>query len=225
MTVVGALVASLCVALLAPNADAQVQPATGAAAGFADQQGQPAQSPPAPTKPGGQSPQDTDVPVVSLVRIRALLAGGSAFTIGDLTPEDRRPVFRSRVDEKAFKLPDLKARLNTGFEAVPPGGLTQYEINRLITPDMYRGMAVFTNKEVLRVMALALRNALLLRGLGWAVDKGMDAWDQRQVEQIREEIRKEIAAIDEENRRKAAEIKPPDEQKPPDPQKQPDPKK
>ena len=217
MTVVRALVASLCAALLAPNAGAQAQSVTSAAVQSAAQQVQPAQSTGAPTRPDGQTPPDADVPVVSLVRIRALLAGGSTFTIGKLSPDDTRPVFRSRVDEKAFKLPDLKTRLNTGFEAVPPGGLTQYEINRLITPDMYRGMAVFTNKEVLRVMALALRNALLLRGIGWAVDKGMDAWDQHQVERIREEIRQEIAAIEEENRRKAAEIKTPDSRKPPHP--------
>jgi hypothetical protein len=150
-----------------------------------------------------------DVPVVSIERILVLLESGSIFGVERLSPNDLRPVYRSRVEERAFKLPDFVSTLGSGFVAVPPGGLTQYEIDRLITPDMYRGMAVFTNQEVLRVMALALRNALLLRGLSWAVDKGKDAWDAHQVERIRDEIRKEIAAIEEENRRKASEIKTP----------------
>ena len=162
------------------------------------------------SKPTQTPPPAEGVPVVSLERINRLLGSESTFSVDRLPPEELRPIYRSRVEERAFKLPDFRATLDVGFTAVPPGGLNQYEINRLVTPDMYRGMALFTNSEVLRVMALALRNALLLRGLGWAVDKGMDAWDRRQVEQMREQIKKEIEAIEEENRRKAAEIKTPD---------------
>lgn len=158
----------------------------------------------------GHAPETEEIPVVSIERIRALLASDSIFGVERLSPDDLRPVFRSRVEERAFKLPEFVATLDAGFEAVPPGGLTQHEINRLITPDMYRGMAVFTNQEVLRVMALALRNALLLRGLGWAIDKGKDIWADRQVERVREEIRQEIAAIEAEKRRQASRIKRPD---------------
>lgn len=118
------------------------------------------------------------------------MARRSAISDAVLSADDIRPIFRSRVDEKYFTLPSLSETLHRDYAVLPPGGLTRWEINRLTRPGTYPGMSS-AGVDVLGVLL-------------WAVEKGGKAWERYQVRRVREEIRREIAAIEEANRRKAA---------------------
>lgn len=184
---VQALVASLvaALALVAPAGRAQAQnPA-------------PAQGRPPAVKPPSADEQ------AALERIKAAVAKGPGLDLGPTpspdppdTTADGRPIYRSHAEATLFKMPDFKDTLNFGFEAIPPGGRDLYEFNRLVTPPEFRGVAMFTNREVVKVMALALRNALALKAIRWTAAKTFEVIHEQELQKIREEIRAELAAID-----------------------------
>lgn len=172
----------------------------------------PAQPPQKPasqkrTAPGAITPDEA----ASLERIKTAIAKGPGLDLGPIpTPDspettaDGKPIYRSRAEATLFKMPDFKETLKFGFEPIPPGGRDLYEFNRLVTPPEFRGVAMFTNQEVLKVMALALRNALALKAIRWTAAQTFEVLHERELQKIREEIRTELAAIDAASKKGAA---------------------
>ena len=134
--------------------------------------------------------------MVSLERIRSLLESRAVLSASVISVEDQRPIFRSRTDEKYWALPSLASRFRRDYPVPPPGTMTRWEINRLTRPGTYPGMD-FAGVNVLPAIQLLMKEA-------------KKAWERYEVKRVREEIRREIAAIEEANRRRASEIKTPD---------------
>jgi hypothetical protein len=76
---------------------------------------------------------------------------------------------------------------------VPNAGMTHQEFLNMVTPDEFRGMAMFTNKEAMVITAtsLALQWALMK-----AVDKQKDARDERAKNAARQEVIEAMNALE-----------------------------
>lgn len=137
-----------------------------------------------PQQPGSQpSTADSTTPAmelpVSLERIQQAISRPPAIK----TTSDR-PVFRVEVFARKPTIEDILGR-DYLIGPVPNAGMTHQEFLNMVTPQEYRGMAMFSNKEAMAITAtsLALQWALMK-----AVDKFRDASDTRAQEAARQEV-------------------------------------
>lgn len=157
-----------------------------------------AQQPARPTEPpAAQPPVTTGIDGVnlgvSLGRIQEAVQRPPA-----IVPESSRPVFRIEILERK---PTLEEILGSDYlrGPVPAGGMSHQEFIDMVTPDEFRGVAMFTNKEAMTIAAtsLALQWALLK-----AVDTLRDARTERAKEAARQEVAEAMRAIEEARRKK-----------------------
>ena len=124
---------------------------------------------------------------VSLDRIQEAISRPPA-----IRPTTNRPVFRVEVFARKPTLADI---LGPDYlkGPVPNGGMTHQEFLNMVTPQEFRGMAMFTNKEAMTIAAtsLALQWALMK-----AVDKLKDARDERAKEAARREVLEAMNALE-----------------------------
>jgi hypothetical protein len=116
---------------------------------------------------------------VSLERIQEAISRPPA-----IKPSTNRPVFRVEVFARKPTIEDI---LGPDYlrGPVPNAGMTHQEFLNMVTPDEFRGMAMFTNKEAMTITAtsIALQWALMK-----AVDKLKDARDERAKNAARQEV-------------------------------------
>ena len=148
---------------------------------------------------GGLQPQDQPTPAqgqpqssgielpVSLERIQEAISRPPA-----IRPTVTRPVFRVEVFARKPTIADI---LGPDYlrGPVPSSGMTHQEFLNMVTPQEFRGMAMFTNKEAMTIAAtsLALQWALMK-----AVDKLKDARDERAKEAARREVLEAMNALE-----------------------------
>ncbi len=185
----------------AAGASAQQSSQTPPRATQAQQPSQQKPQPPDPQAPTtGDSTDQRDL--FNVARLRADLERKSMITL--VVPDPSMPTFKVEVEGKRWQLPDLQTRLERAIPKmavqVPFGGTTSADMTRLNTPPQFMGSSGFTNLEVLSMAAAA--------GETWlgktAIKKVLEARHEAQIAQAREQIRQELAAIDEHNARVAA---------------------
>src|SRR5690606_905632 len=123
---------------------------------------QPAQPPSPPvTEPPAQTGIEGVNLGVSLDRIQEAVQRPAA-----ILPETSRPVFRIEILERK---PTLEEILGSDYlrGPVPAAGLSHQEFLNMVTPDEFRGVAMFTNKEAMTIAATSL-------ALQWALLKAVD---------------------------------------------------
>jgi hypothetical protein len=124
---------------------------------------------------------------VSLERIHEAISRPPA-----IKPSTNRPVFRVEVFARKPTIEDI---LGPDYlrGPVPNAGMTHQEFLNMVTPDEFRGMAMFTNKEAMTIAAtsLALQWALMK-----AVDKLKDARNERAKEAARQEVIEAMNALE-----------------------------
>ena len=127
-----------------------------------------------------------DLPV-SLERIQEAISRPPA-----IRPSTDRTVFRVEVFAPKPTIEDI---LGPDYlrGPVPNGGMTHQEFLNMVTPDEFRGMAMFSNKEAITISltALALQWAVMK-----AVDKLKDAKNERAKEAARREVLEAMNALD-----------------------------
>jgi hypothetical protein len=103
-----------------------------------------------------------------------------------------RPVFRVEVFADKPSVADL---LGPDYlrGPVPAGGMSHQEFLNMVTPEEFRGMAMFTNKEAMTIAATSLA---LQWGLMKAIDKLKDARTERAKEAARREVLDAMNAIE-----------------------------
>ena len=153
--------------------------------------------PPEPVRPPPAQPGVEGLNLgVSLDRIQEAVQRPPA-----IVPETSRPVFRIEILERK---PTLEEILGSDYlrGPVPAAGLSHQEFLNMVTPDEFRGVAMFTNKEAMTIAAtsLALQWALLK-----AVDTLRDARTERAKEAARQEVAEAMRAIEEARRKKGGE--------------------
>ena len=175
-----------------------------------------------PQKPASASPVSPDDVPIDLDRIRKDLQHPDLLKldIPSSLPEGSTR-YKVQVQGYSFKLPTLAESLHIPWAPSPPGGLYNYEIMQMITPEAVRGSAPFTNSEMAWVAVTSLASALAMRGVTSAYQSARSAWRTWQEEQAREEVQRELAEfLRQQALRQAAAKKEPDK-KDPD-KKQPD---
>ena len=122
--------------------------------------------------------ESIDLPV-SLERIQEAISRPPA-----IKPSTDRPVFRVEVFAPKPTIEDI---LGPDYlrGPVPNSGMTHQEFLNMVTPDEFRGMAMFTNPEAIAIAATALA---LKWALAKAVDKLRDAKNERAKEAARREV-------------------------------------
>jgi hypothetical protein len=139
--------------------------------------------------PNGEQPAAEGKPglPVSLDRIRQALAEEPK-----IKPDSVRPVFRVEVIGEKPTIVDL---LGPDFwKGTAPGmPITHQELFAMVTPEQFRGTAMFTQAEAITVMATSV-------ALQWALQKALQKYKEAKRESDREEARKEVqealAALD-----------------------------
>jgi hypothetical protein len=101
-----------------------------------------------------------------------------------LRQDNGRPVFRVEVFAKKPTIEDI---LGPDYlkGPVPYGGMTHSEFLNMVTPEQYRGMSVFTNREAMVVAATSF-------ALNWAVMKAVDKLKAARTERAKEAARREV---------------------------------
>jgi hypothetical protein len=151
--------------------------------------GQPEQTP-RPTEAQAQKTPPAGDPVVSMDRIKEQLGRDQPLKI-DLN----QPVFRvDIIGRHRPLLKDFVEGLKFDWEPIPAGGRDYYEFMTMVTPPQARPYGAFVNGELAQVAATSFANALLQTGLFRAVNIARDAWRERQEEQARELVRRELEA-------------------------------
>lgn len=148
----------------------------------------PASPPTEEAKPAAQEKETKpgELPV-SLDRIRQALAESP-----QIKPDAVRPVFRVEVIGDKPTITDL---LGPEFwKGTAPGmPITHQELFAMVTPEQFRGTAMFTQAEAITVMATSV-------ALQWALQKALQKYKEAKRESEREEARKEVqealAALD-----------------------------
>lgn len=167
------LIAALLAAVPPPQAPPQPAPAAEAQA-------------PAESKPAPDPSQSAGLPV-SLDRIRQALAEEPK-----IKPDSVRPVFRVEIIGEKPSIVDL---LGPEFwKGTAPGmPITHQELFAMVTPEQFRGTAMFTQTEAITVMATSV-------ALQWALQKAIQKYKEASRESEREAARKEVqealAALD-----------------------------
>jgi len=110
-----------------------------------------------------------------------------------------RPVFRVEVFARKPTVADL---LGPDYlrGPVPAGGMSHQEFLNMVTPEEFRGMAMFTNKEAMTIAATSLA---LQWGLMKAIDKLKDARTERAKEAARKEVLEAMNAIEAAKKKKS----------------------
>jgi hypothetical protein len=144
-------------------------------------------SAPAPAaEPRSPETESIELPV-SLERIQEAISRPPA-----IKPSTNRPVFRVEVFARKPTIEDI---LGPDYlrGPVPNAGMTHQEFLNMVTPDEFRGMAMFTNKEAMVITAtsMALQWALMK-----AVDKLKDARDERAKNAARQEVIEAMNALE-----------------------------
>ena len=131
---------------------------------------------PATTEPSAIEP--IDLPV-SLERIQEAISRPPA-----IKPSTNRPVFRVEVFARKPTIEDI---LGPDYlrGPVPNSGMTHQEFLNMVTPDEFRGMAMFTNKEAMTIAATSL-------ALKWALMKAVDQLKDARTERAKEAARQEV---------------------------------
>ena len=131
---------------------------------------------PAPSQP---PPSESITLPVDLEKIQKAVARPPAFR-----QESGRPVFRVEVFAKKPTIDDI---LGPDYlkGPVPYGGMTHAEFLNMVTPEQYRGMSAFTNREAMMVAASSF-------ALSWAVMKAVDKLKAAQTERAKEAARREV---------------------------------
>jgi hypothetical protein len=147
-------------------------------------------SPPAirsqsPTRP---SPDELGV---SLDRIK--------FALGQAQPpqlklELEQPTFRIQIIEKhkPWLLPEFSESLRTPWAPVPSGGLTYYEFMKMVTLPQLQPYGAFSSGELALVAATTIVTSLIIYGLQHGVRDMRETSRERQIAEIREQVRKEL---------------------------------
>jgi hypothetical protein len=147
---------------------------------------QPASAPPP------QNPETIRLPV-DLEKIQRAVARQPV-----IRQQTSRPVFRVEVFAKKPTIEDI---LGPDYlkGPVPYGGMTHQEFLAMVTPDQYRGMAVFNNREA---MTIAATSTILQWAVLKAVDKLKTARTKREEDAARREVMEAMNEL-EEARKKA----------------------
>jgi hypothetical protein len=147
--------------------------------------------PPPPADPPQTSqspPEQLDLPV-SIERIQKALSTPPALKVnGDL------PTFRVEVFGRT---PSIKDFIGTDvFKGpVPRGSSAHQEFLAMVTPDEFRGYAVFTNKEGITVAVSSFGNAMLMEAAQLGIRKVQSFVKARQKEAARQEVAAALAAL------------------------------
>ena len=143
------------------------------------QQGPPTSGPPPAPPQVTQGLEGVDLGV-SLDRIQEAVSRPRA-----INPETSRPVFRIEIIDRK---PNVEEILGSDYlrGPVPAGGLLHQEFLDMVTPDEYRGMAMFSNKEAMTIAATSM-------ALQWAVLKAIDKLKKAHTERAKEAARQEVA--------------------------------
>lgn len=139
-----------------------------------------------PVQPSQSAAISIDLPV-SLDRIQEAIARPPA-----IKPTTNRPVFRVEIFAPKPTIEDILGR-DYLLGPVPNSAMTHQEFLNMVTPQEYRGMAMFSNKEAMTITAtsLALQWALMK-----AVDKLKEARDNRAQEAARQEVLEAMNALE-----------------------------
>jgi hypothetical protein len=130
---------------------------------------------------------DTDALPVSVDRIQRRLA-----KTPQIRPSEVTPVFRVEV---IGELPPIEVLLGPDYAwgKAPGGGMTHQEFLNMVTPEEFRGTAMFTQKEAITVMATSF-------ALKWALQKAIQkyrsATQAREREAARKEVEEALEALD-----------------------------
>jgi hypothetical protein len=135
-------------------------------------------SAPAEPAPGQEATQQIELPV-SLARIQQAISRPPA-----IRPTTDRPVFRVEVFARKPTVEDILGPDYLRGPA-PASGMSHSEFLNMVTPEEYRGMAMFTNREALTIAATSL-------GLQWALMKAIDKLKEARTERAKEAARQEV---------------------------------
>jgi hypothetical protein len=110
-----------------------------------------------------------------------------------------RPVFRVEVFARKPTVEDL---LGPDYlrGPVPATGMSHQEFLNMVTPEEFRGVAMFTNKEAMTIAATSLA---LQWGLMKAIDTLRDARTERAKEAARKEVLEAMNAIEAAKKKKS----------------------
>lgn len=149
--------------------------------------------------PGAASDPETTQPdaiqlPVSLERIQEAVSRPPAIRTGG-----DRPVFRVEVIERRPTIEDILGPDYLRGPA-PASSMSHQEFLNMVTPQEFRGMAMFTNKEAITIAATSLA---LQWALSKAVDKLKDARTERAKEAARREVLEAMNAIEAARKRKS----------------------
>jgi hypothetical protein len=116
---------------------------------------------------------------VSVDRIQRRLA-----KTPQIRPSEVTPVFRVEV---IGELPPIEVLLGPDYAwgKAPGGGMTHQEFLNMVTPEEFRGTAMFTQTEAITVMATSF-------ALQWALQKAVQKYRSAMQEREREAARKEV---------------------------------
>lgn len=131
---------------------------------------------------------------VSLERIQEAVSRPPAIRTGG-----ERPVFRVEVIERRPTIEDILGPDYLRGPA-PASSMSHQEFLNMVTPQEFRGMAMFTNKEAITIAATSLA---LQWALSKAVDKLKDARTERAKEAARREVLEAMNAIEAARKRKS----------------------
>jgi hypothetical protein len=140
------------------------------------QAGAPAQQP--PEAPRSADDLQVDLPV-SLSKIKKGISRPAA-----IKPQETRPVFRVEVIANKPSIVDILGP-DYLIGPVPYGGMTHAEFLNMVTPDEFRGYAMFNNREAMTVAATSV-------ALQWALMKAVDKLQEARTERAKEAARREV---------------------------------
>lgn len=136
--------------------------------------------------PGAASGTETPQPAaaaiqlpVSLERIQEAVSRPPAIRTGG-----DRPVFRVEVIERRPTIEDILGPDYLRGPA-PASSMSHQEFLNMVTPQEFRGMAMFTNKEAITIAATSL-------ALQWALSKAVDKLKEARTARAKEAARREV---------------------------------
>ena len=125
------------------------------------------------------TPQEGIQLPVSLERIQEAISRPPA-----IKPTTNRPVFRVEIFARKPNIEDILGPDYLKGPA-PATGMSHQEFLNMVTPEEFRGMAMFSNKEAMTIAATSL-------GLQWALMKAVDTLQDARDERAKEAARQEV---------------------------------
>jgi len=144
----------------------------------APQQGTANATPP-PAAPAQEDARPVELPV-SLERIQQALSRPPA-----IKTRTDRPVFRVEVFARQPTVADILGPDYLNGPVPAAGSMSHREFLDMVTPVEYRGMSMFSNREVMTIAATSI-------GLQWAVMKAVDKLKEAKSERAKEAARQEV---------------------------------